>query len=132
MAGSLRSVSSTCTVMTRSPSMRCHYERRFTGSWDEEVIPKPHTDKEIDHAATRFEQLADALDPAAAEFDDLEDLRAIAEAADKARDDEAWLRESVERARVGGRSWNHIAIALGVSRQAARQRFGRSQTPSAS
>ena len=92
----------------------------------------PHTDKEIEQAATRFEQLADALDPAAAEFDDLEDLRAIAEAADKARDDEARLRESVERAREGGRSWNHIAIALGVSRQAARQRFGRSQTPSAS
>jgi transposase len=40
------------------------------------------------------------------------------------RTDEARLREAVEVARTHGRSWNQIAIALGVSRQAARQRFG--------
>jgi hypothetical protein len=33
------------------------------------------------------------------------------------------LREAVEVARAHGRSWNQIAVALGVSRQAARQRF---------
>jgi hypothetical protein len=32
-------------------------------------------------------------------------------------------REAVEVARAHGRSWNQIAVALGVSRQAARQRF---------
>jgi hypothetical protein len=39
------------------------------------------------------------------------------------RDDEARLREAVHLARAHGRSWNQIAVALGVSRQAARQRF---------
>ena len=34
------------------------------------------------------------------------------------------LVEAVKRARAHGRSWNRIAVALGVSRQAARQRFG--------
>jgi hypothetical protein len=47
----------------------------------------------------------------------------IADAAETVRDDEARLREAVEIARAHGRSWNQIAVALGVSRQAARQRF---------
>ncbi|MGA2007216.1 MAG: sigma-70 family RNA polymerase sigma factor, partial [Solirubrobacteraceae bacterium] len=34
------------------------------------------------------------------------------------------LRDAVTAARNAGRSWNRIAVALGVSRQAARQRFG--------
>jgi hypothetical protein len=50
--------------------------------------------------------------------------RAIAEAAERARRDEALLTERVALARTHGRSWNRIAAALGVSRQAARQRFG--------
>jgi DNA-directed RNA polymerase specialized sigma24 family protein len=36
---------------------------------------------------------------------------------------EAKLRELVELSRVHGRSWGEIAIALGVSRQAAHERF---------
>src|SRR5262249_2901362 len=38
----------------------------------------------------------------------------------------AWTRNEPERvalARARGRSWNRIAVALGVSRQAARHRF---------
>lgn len=81
------------------------------------------TDEEIKQAAERFEHWADALDPTTVEVQDLTDLRAIAEAADAVRADEARLRESVERARAHGRSWNQIAVPLGVSRQAARQRF---------
>jgi hypothetical protein len=57
----------------------------------------------------------------------IEDLRTIAEAADAARADEARLREAVQVARARGRSWNQIAVALGVSRQAARQRFASKQ-----
>jgi hypothetical protein len=57
----------------------------------------------------------------------IEDLCAIAEAADAARADEARLREAVQVARARGRSWNQIAVALGVSRQAARQRFAAKQ-----
>ncbi len=82
-----------------------------------------HTDDEIDQAARRFERLADDLDPDVAEADDLVDLRVVAEASEAVRADEVRLREAVEVARAHGRSWNQVAMALGVSRQAARQRF---------
>jgi hypothetical protein len=82
-----------------------------------------HTDAEIEEAARRFEALADELDPQTTDAEDMTDLRAIAEAADQARRDEALLTERVALARAHGRSWNRIAAALGVSRQAARQRF---------
>jgi hypothetical protein len=83
-----------------------------------------HTDDEIERAAQRFEQLADQLDPARAEAEVTEDLHLIAAASEAFRADEVRLREAVEKARAQGRSWNQIAVALGVSRQAARQRFG--------
>ena len=82
-----------------------------------------HTDEEIEQAAKRFEQLAHALDPATVEALRTDDLRAVAAASEAVRADEARLREAVEVARAHGRSWNQIAVALGVSRQAARQRF---------
>jgi hypothetical protein len=82
-----------------------------------------HTDAEIEDAARRFQRLAGQLDPATAQVDDLSDLRAIAEAADRVRRDEALVTERVAAARARGRSWNRIAVALGVSRQAARHRF---------
>ena len=71
----------------------------------------------------RVEQLLDDLDPATAAVDNTEDLRAVAVAADALATDEARLTEAVEIARTHGRSWTRIGIALGVSRQAARQRF---------
>jgi predicted ArsR family transcriptional regulator len=55
--------------------------------------------------------------------DHTDDLRQIAAVSEEVRSDEARLRESVKVARAHGRSWNQIAVALGVSRQAARQRF---------
>jgi hypothetical protein len=82
-----------------------------------------HTDAQIEEAASRFEMLADSLDPASVKADDLSDLRAIAEAAEQVRRDEALVIERVAAARARGRSWNRIAVALGVSRQAARHRF---------
>ena len=82
-----------------------------------------HTDQQIEEASERFERPVEALDLAATEVAVIEDLRAVAAAAEAARADEARLREAVEIARVHGRSWNDIAVALGVSRQAARQRF---------
>jgi hypothetical protein len=87
------------------------------------VITIRHTDEEVERAARRFDQLADELDPATAEVDDTDDLRAIAAVSEAVRADEARLREVVEVARAHDRSWNQIAVALGVSRQAARQRF---------
>jgi hypothetical protein len=82
-----------------------------------------HTDEEIERAAARFERLADELDPATVQAEHTDDLRQIAVAADAARQDEARLREAVHLARAHGRSWNQIAVGLGVSRQAARQQF---------
>jgi hypothetical protein len=82
-----------------------------------------HTDEEIEAAARRFEEWADNLDPETAEVEDISDLRGIAEAADAVRRGEAQVVEQVAIARGRGRSWNQIALALGVSRQAARQRF---------
>lgn len=82
-----------------------------------------HTDDEIEKASRRFEQLADDLDPTTADVDHTDDLRRIAAASEAVRSDEARLRETVEISRAHGRSWNQIAVALGVTRQAARQRF---------
>ncbi|MGQ0631616.1 MAG: sigma-70 family RNA polymerase sigma factor [Sporichthyaceae bacterium] len=66
-----------------------------------------------------------ALDLSAVHVDDTEDLAAVAAAADRMAQADTDLIEAVKRARAQGRSWNRIAVALGVSRQAARQRFGR-------
>jgi hypothetical protein len=82
-----------------------------------------HTDEELSRAADRLEQRLDELDPSAIEVDDTSDLRAIAEAVDAANAAAALVRERVEIARARGRSWNLIALPLGVSRQAARERF---------
>jgi hypothetical protein len=41
------------------------------------------------------------------------------------------LREGVRRARAGGVSWEHIGKVLGVSRQAAWERFGAAERPEA-
>ena len=82
-----------------------------------------HTDEEIEQAARRFEKLAEGLDPATVEVDHTEDLQQIAAASEAVHADEARLREAVKVARAHDRSWNQIAVVLGVSRQAARQRF---------
>ena len=78
-----------------------------------------HTYEQIEEAARRAEE----FDPAEATVQDTGDLREIAEAVDALKANEARLREAVAIARGRGRSWNEIAIPLGVSRQAARQRF---------
>lgn len=83
-----------------------------------------HTEEQIDEAARRFDKWADELDPATARVEDLSDLRAIAEADAAVRHEQARLTEQVARARGRGRSWSIIGAILGVSRQAARQRFG--------
>ena len=78
-----------------------------------------HTEEEIQRAA----KLAEEFDPAGTPIDDTTDLRTLAEAVDAVRAGEARVRELVARARANGRSWGEVGIALGVSRQAARERF---------
>jgi hypothetical protein len=82
--------------------------------------------KAIDHELADTEALLDNLDPEALSTPeaDASDLRRIGEAAaaiDAARDA---LVTAVNEARVHGRSWGQIGMVLGVSRQAARERFG--------
>jgi hypothetical protein len=83
-------------------------------------MPK-HTDDEIKEATARFEEWASTL--TREDFRDTADLRAIAEASEDVRAGQARVREAVQLARANGRSWGQIGIALGVSRQAARERF---------
>lgn len=90
-----------------------------------------HSEEEIERAADRYRRLTEELGPEVTQAEDLSDVRAVATAAEVAREDEARLREAVELARAHGRSWNHIAVALGVSRQAARQRFSHPQATEA-
>jgi len=78
-----------------------------------------HTEEEIQRAA----KLAEEFDPSGVPMDDTTDLRAIAETLDSVRAGKARVRELVALARANGRTWAEIGIALGVSRQAARERF---------
>ncbi len=86
-----------------------------------------HSEQELDRAAERFEQWADEVDPdtleAEAQVEHTEDMHDLAEAVDTAAAAQARVTELVAVARAHGRSWSEIGIALGVSRQAARQRF---------
>ena len=77
------------------------------------------TDEELERAAER----AMSFDPENSRPIDVRGLRAISEATEAIRAYEAKQREAVQIARAHGISWNLIAGALGVSRQAARQRF---------
>jgi hypothetical protein len=84
---------------------------------------KVHTGRDIARAARRFDELAEALDIGTVKVEDTEDLRAIAVAQEALKAAEARLAEAINVARAHNRSWNRIAIPLGITRQAARQRF---------
>lgn len=84
----------------------------------------PRTPEQLAHAAAEAEAWLDTLDPAAVPAQDTSDLRSVAEAVRDIARDEARLRGAVQAARGNGRSWGRISMALGVSRQAARERFG--------
>lgn len=75
--------------------------------------------------ATAAEQWLDQLDPAdpavkARDGRYLRHVREAADATDIAADD---LRRAVAEARANGESWGTIGMVLGVTRQAAQQRF---------
>jgi hypothetical protein len=80
----------------------------------------PYTDEELERAAER----AMNFDPSkATRVIDATPIREIAEATEQIRRAQARQLEAVQAARARGISWNLIAVALGVSRQAARQRL---------
>lgn len=80
-----------------------------------------HTPTEISQAIERLDEWADTL--TAEDFEATDDLVAVARAADAVEAAKAALEAAVTNARTRDRSWNQIALSLGVSRQAARQRF---------
>ncbi|MFT4219331.1 MAG: hypothetical protein QM611_02265 [Microbacterium sp.] len=67
----------------------------------------------------------DELDVATHPARDATHVRAIIAASEDVSVAEATLRAAVRDARKAGDSWSMIGAALGVSRQAAQQRFGR-------
>lgn len=84
----------------------------------------PRTQQQLEQAAADAEAWLDSLDPASVTLEDTSDLRAVAIAMGAVADAERDLRDAVRAARRSGRSWGRIAMVLGVSKQAAQQRFG--------
>ena len=80
-----------------------------------------HSPQEVADAIERFDEWADTL--SREDFEATDDLVAVARAADAVDAAKAALDAAVATARARDRSWNQIAMSLGVSRQAARQRF---------
>lgn len=81
----------------------------------------PHLRDEAE--AERAEALLDALDPEVAPAQDPVDLRRIGLAVRGIEEAKAALEAAIAAARAAGRSWTEIGTVLGVSRQAARERF---------
>lgn len=73
-----------------------------------------------------IEQLLDVIDLDDYPVDDPADLRRIGLAAKDVERAKTELAEAVAAARANGRSWGFIGLVLGVSKQAAQQRFGES------
>ena len=69
----------------------------------------------------------DALSPATHPARDAASFRAIRSALRQVDEAETALRAAVKQAREAGDSWAIIGAALGTSRQAAHERFGRSE-----
>ena len=86
----------------------------------------PRTREELELAAAQAERWLDELDPAvladpAARADNLQE---VAAALGELAAAERHLAAAVAAAREGGRSWGTIGMVLGISKQAARSRFG--------
>lgn len=88
----------------------------------------PRTREELEQAAADAEAWLDQLDPDVTPAEDAADLRRIGLALQAVASSEAELADAVAAARTQGRSWELIALVLGVSRQAASQRYGSTAT----
>lgn len=84
----------------------------------------PRTRKELERAATEAEAWLDSLDPATTPAENPSDLRRIGLALRGLADEQREVDEAVAAARENGRSWGEIGLVLGISRQAARERYG--------
>lgn len=86
-------------------------------------MPMPRTREQLEQAAAEAEAWLDQLDPDTTPAEDISDLRAVAEAVISVGAAQAHLEATVRAARERGRSWGRIGMALGTSRQAARERY---------
>ena len=84
----------------------------------------PRTREELEKAATEAETWLESLDPGATPAENPVDLRRIGLALRGLADEQREVDEAVAAARENGRSWGEIGLVLGVSRQAARERYG--------
>jgi hypothetical protein len=82
---------------------------------------------EVRPADAEVEQWLDRLDPATTRAHDATSHREIVAASKALSDAEDRLRRAVADARAAGYSWAMVGASLGVSRQAAQQRFGEEQ-----
>lgn len=71
-----------------------------------------------------IEEWLDSVDPDASEARDASHVRRIIAAVEAVEHSEGELRAAVAAARAAGDTWDVIGVALGISRQAAYQRFG--------
>jgi hypothetical protein len=86
----------------------------------------PRTREQLQKALADAEAWLDQLDPATISSPDSDgsDLRAIGDALRAVAASDLCLTDQVAAARANGRTWTQIAAVLGVSKQAARERFG--------
>ena len=84
------------------------------------TIPKHKTRSAHDGT----EHWLDQLDPSTVEARDATHFRAIIAANQALTDAEDDLRQAVTDARAAGDSWAVVGAALGITKQAAQQRFG--------
>jgi hypothetical protein len=86
----------------------------------------PRTREQLKQALADTEAWLDHLNPEtiASPASDASDLRAIGDALRAVAASELSLADQVGKARANGRTWTQIGAVLGVSKQAARERFG--------
>lgn len=80
--------------------------------------------KDINKIVEEFEKWSDSVDQSDLREVPIEDLRAITSLVATEREVESAIAKAVERAREDGYSWSQIGTALGVSKQAAQQKYG--------
>jgi hypothetical protein len=82
-----------------------------------------HIDRNDDQALAEW-MASDDFEPDSSEFVDATPLRRVAAADEALARARQHLDDEVRAAHEAGLSWTAIGLVLGISRQAARQRFG--------
>lgn len=99
--------------------LHLHLHTHLHTKSDPETMTAKHPTK------TTVEDWLDQLDPDAVPARDASHMRRIAAAVKAGAEAEAELTAAIQAARAAGDSWAMIGTAMGVSRQAAFQRFGK-------